>query len=312
MTTALTAANGADLVERVVINGDLSRLTPVERVSYYSQVCESLKLNPLTKPFDYITLNGKLTLYARKDCADQLRNRDSISIAIVARELVEGVYVVTARATTPTGRTDESIGAVPIEGLKGEAKANAMMKAETKGKRRVTLSICGLGMLDETEIAAIPDARRVVIDQQTGEIIDQPASTSPPATPKQRNYIAGLQDDMGWHSEALIDFAKEQGVDDLVTMTSAQASALIEAMKQEYERPAPPPPSNGKPSARAALEARLEQTIKEARDLGIDIADADQIAGESDAALIAAGKKLRAAIEEAKQPRQMEEVDLPL
>jgi hypothetical protein len=33
-----------------------------------------------------------------------------------------------------------------------------MMKAETKAKRRVTLSICGLGMLDETEVADIPGA----------------------------------------------------------------------------------------------------------------------------------------------------------
>ena len=32
-----------------------------------------------------------------------------------------------------------------------------MMKAETKAKRRVTLSVCGLGLLDETEIADIPD-----------------------------------------------------------------------------------------------------------------------------------------------------------
>ena len=33
-----------------------------------------------------------------------------------------------------------------------------MMKAETKAKRRVTLSICGLGMLDETEVETIPHA----------------------------------------------------------------------------------------------------------------------------------------------------------
>ena len=31
------------------------------------------------------------------------------------------------------------------------------MKAETKSKRRVTLSICGLGFLDESEIDTIPD-----------------------------------------------------------------------------------------------------------------------------------------------------------
>jgi hypothetical protein len=33
-----------------------------------------------------------------------------------------------------------------------------MMKAVTKAKRRVTLSICGLGMLDETEVDSVPGA----------------------------------------------------------------------------------------------------------------------------------------------------------
>jgi hypothetical protein len=67
--------------------------------------------------------------------------------------------VVTAEATDRTGRTDSSIGAVSIAGLKGEAKANALMKAETKARRRVTLALCGLGVLDESEIETIPGAR---------------------------------------------------------------------------------------------------------------------------------------------------------
>ena len=40
--------------------GDLALLTAGERLSYYGKVCESLGLNPLTKPFQYIRLNGKL------------------------------------------------------------------------------------------------------------------------------------------------------------------------------------------------------------------------------------------------------------
>ena len=54
-------------VEQVVLMGDLVRLTPGQRVNYYRRVCESLGLNYLTRPFEYITLNGKLTLYARRD-----------------------------------------------------------------------------------------------------------------------------------------------------------------------------------------------------------------------------------------------------
>jgi hypothetical protein len=141
------------------VGGDLKDLSSTERLQYYNAVCSSLKLNPLTKPFEYITLNGRLVLYAKKDCTEQLRKLYSISLKIVARELVDGIYIVTAQATTPDGRTDESIGAVSVEGLKGDMKANSTMKAETKSKRRVTLSICGLGMLDESEIETIPNAR---------------------------------------------------------------------------------------------------------------------------------------------------------
>jgi hypothetical protein len=46
------------------------------------------------------------------------------------------------------------------------------MKAETKAKRRVTLSICGLGLLDETEVETVP---KPVMDVSTGEELPPPA-----------------------------------------------------------------------------------------------------------------------------------------
>jgi hypothetical protein len=160
MAKVLSQESKQDLpatVENVLINGDLSKLNPAERVSYYKAVCDSVGLNSLTRPFEYITLNGRLTLYARKDATDQLRSIHGVSIKIVGREVVQDCYVVTAQATMPSGRTDESIGAVPAT-AKGDALANSLMKSETKAKRRVTLSICGLGMLDETEIETVPNA----------------------------------------------------------------------------------------------------------------------------------------------------------
>jgi len=173
--TAIATQPKADAVESLLIQGDLAKLSSEQRSQYYLRVCDSLGLNPLTKPFEYVTLNGKLLLYARKDATEQLRKRDKVSVEIVAREVVEGVYVVTARASTPDGRTDESIGAVTIEGAKGDNRANAMMKAETKAKRRVTLSLCGLGMLDESEVETIPDARV--------EVTPEPAPQRPEPTP---------------------------------------------------------------------------------------------------------------------------------
>jgi hypothetical protein len=141
--------------EQLIMAGDLKGLDVNERLAYVKKICEDMGLNPYTKPFEYITLNGKLTLYARKDCTDQLRKIHKVSITRVDTEIVGDCYVVTAYAESG-GRVDSDVGVVSIAGLKGDGMANALMKAQTKAKRRVTLSICGLGMLDETELETIP------------------------------------------------------------------------------------------------------------------------------------------------------------
>jgi hypothetical protein len=143
-------------IEYAVMVGDLTNLTTEQKAEYYTAVCKSLGLNPLTKPFEYLTLNGKLRLYALRDCTDQLRRLHGISIYITNRERMGDIYIVTARAKDRTGREDESTGAVPLGNLNGDALANALMKSETKAKRRMTLSIAGLGWLDETELETIP------------------------------------------------------------------------------------------------------------------------------------------------------------
>jgi hypothetical protein len=183
------------LLEKVVVGGDLSRLSPAQRVQYYQAVCQSLGLNPLTRPFDYLHLNGRLMLYANRTCTDQLRTNRNISVKITARDVLDDVYIVTAWGRLPDGREDEATGAVSIAGLKGEMRANAMMKAETKAKRRLTLSLAGLGWMDETEVDTDPNAYRVRVDHATGELVDR--STIPdavPATPKVQHPLesAGL------------------------------------------------------------------------------------------------------------------------
>ncbi len=253
MTTALATTNGVGLAEQVAIAGDLAKLTPDQRMSYYGEVCRSMGLNPLTRPFEYIVLNDKLTLYARRDATDQLRKIHGVNISIIARETVEGVYVVTARATTAEGRSDESVGAVPLVKEDGEwqvsqngrryfkgngqyrplgpeERANAMMKAETKAKRRVTLSVVGLGWLDETELETVPSARNVQVDRTTGEIRDIAPDAGPPASDKQRGFIAGLQEKLCWSSEQLAVYFDEQKIDP-VTMTKTEASLIIEQLQ---------------------------------------------------------------------------------
>jgi hypothetical protein len=180
------------LIEQVVMQGDLSKLNPEQRVLYYKKVCDSAGLNPFTRPFDYITLNGKLTLYAKKDATDQLRKVNGISIDKLEDRVVDDLYIVKAYARTKDGRTDAATGAVTIGHLKGEAKANAIMKAETKAKRRVTLSISGMGLVDESETESIPGARAVDVDMSTGEIKQ---SYAPIVAPVQEKEVKLLNKD---------------------------------------------------------------------------------------------------------------------
>lgn len=142
----------AVVLEKVLVEGNIEALSPEQRMVYYRQVCDSMGLNPLTRPFDYIKLNGKLTLYPNKTAAEQMRRVGGVSITKLEREVVDDMYIVTAHAQTRDGQTDVAQGIVAIAGLKGEAKANAMLKAESKAKRRVTLSILGMGLTSEEPV----------------------------------------------------------------------------------------------------------------------------------------------------------------
>ena len=181
-------------IEQVLIGGDLAQLKPEERLNYYNHLCLSLGLNSLTQPFAYIVLNGKLQLYAKKDCTEQLRKIHGVSITKVDPKQIGDLVVVVADASDREGRVDSSTGAVAVKNvegkdrqgnkytydLNGEALANAMMKCETKAKRRVTLSICGLGMLDETEVDTLK--QQGVASEPQGNDWQAPNPTSPRPT----------------------------------------------------------------------------------------------------------------------------------
>ncbi len=160
-----------EVIERVITQGDLAKMTAQDRVAFYWRTCESLGLNPLTRPFEFITLNGKLTMYARKDATDQLRQINGVSVTNIAREKDDdlGLLTVVATGVDKNGREDQATGVVAIKGLSGEALANAVMKAETKAKRRLTLSLVGLGFLDESEI----EGATADVDPTTGEIVER-------------------------------------------------------------------------------------------------------------------------------------------
>lgn len=206
MSEALTSqavALSAETMEAVVVGGDLAKLQPVQRLEYYKARCDAAGIDPRTCPFAYIWLpspgggGNKLTLYALKGCADQLTAKHKISLKVTNKERDGDLYVVWVQASTNDGRATEDMGAVPLAGAKRDREtgettaytldgvnlANAMMKAVTKAKRRAVLSICGMGMTDESEIEAIEGAHIAKVNMSTGELLPE---TSAAATENAR------------------------------------------------------------------------------------------------------------------------------
>lgn len=170
LSTRDTSVNGS-LLEKVITNNDLGGLSSLEKVQHIKNVCESLGLNPLTKPIQLLKFQGKEIAYFTKDATEQLRKKNNISLKVREAKIQEGIYIVIVDAETVDGRGDSSTGAVSIKGLSGDALCNAILKAETKAKRRVTLSICGLGFTDESEIETMRGARKIEVSNET-KLID--------------------------------------------------------------------------------------------------------------------------------------------
>jgi hypothetical protein len=179
-----TAPVSAQALEHILGTGDLSKLSTQQRVEFYAKTCQSLGLNPLTRPFRFMSFQGNTVMYATRDCTDQLRKVNGITLHVVDKQLDGELFIVTVRARDKHGREDEDMGAVTLGQLKGESRANALMKALTKAKRRVTLSICGLGLTDEAELDTMPGSTTFDADDETPVAPMRAAAATTPRAPR--------------------------------------------------------------------------------------------------------------------------------
>lgn len=179
------------ILSNIVLHGDIGKLQPVEKMQYYNTICNRLGIDPTMQPFQIIKLQGKEVMYATKSCTEQLRMIHGVSVTSMETQSIEGVFVVKVSVQNAKGRIDFGTGAVNVKGLSGDALANAFMKAETKAKRRATLSICGLGMLDETEIETIPEASPVPIAPVLAAKIDDVLKNTAPTAPVEEKKLRG-------------------------------------------------------------------------------------------------------------------------
>lgn len=246
-----------DAAERAIVMGDLSKLDADQRLILYRQTCHSVGLNPLTQPFAYIELDGKLTMYARAEASAQLRRIHDVSITIIERGREDDMIWVRASAKLPSGREDESIAYLPlIKWNKQQQKyttmgpidlANAHMKCETKAKRRVTFSICGLGMLDESDLDSIePATAPIVMDAE------------PVKERKTRAKPGDLVSSLAVGSATIVPndpggtpFTMQPGAEAPAVRPAAGASAAPQPPQPTPAPPAAPPPVQAPPPAKA-------------------------------------------------------------
>lgn len=168
----ITERLSPEALEAMVL-GNYAKLDAADRVQLILHRCRSVGLDPAAIPFQFIDLQGRLVMYATKACTDMLRSNRRIDVIKSESKFLEDkVYIVDVMLRDGEGRTDADVGVVNIQGLRGDQLANAIMKAHTKAKRRATLSLCGLGMLDESELETIqglpPAGQTAIPSNNTG------------------------------------------------------------------------------------------------------------------------------------------------
>lgn len=154
-------AAAAERVQQIeaLLQMDVGKLTPEQQNQYLWHFAQRQGLDPTTKPFDIIkTKDGRKVLYANKGAAEQIRRQDGLRLEIIyagplvlGEKVDENIFMVKVRCTDREGRSDEDVGTVFLP-PGGSDRADAVMKCTTKAKRRVTYSMRGLGMPDESEV----------------------------------------------------------------------------------------------------------------------------------------------------------------
>lgn len=224
---AMSPSALAEIAESALIQGDLRGMTPAQRIEYYLQLCQSVGLNPLTKPFLYVEMKGKLVLYPRKEAANQLAKNHGISFSEPKVDVTQELITVTISVRDRHGRTDSDMGIVPTP--KGaEDKANAIMKAITKAKRRAVFSLVGMSYTEDIE--SIRNAQ--IIPEEVAQVLPKVeryaiAPTKPESHPEHAQRVMSVRTALGIEQQVVRELLKPLGIDHPQYLTKSQCDAFI-------------------------------------------------------------------------------------
>jgi hypothetical protein len=162
---------------------DLDRLSKEELQQYYLDACAFHGVPPELNVLAFTYMDSgdgarRRVLYAKKGATDIIRERLGISVADLRKEIFNGTLTYTCFGKNKDGRFEIAVGASYIDGLIGRALEVAIMVAQTRAIRRMTLQFAGAGLIDETELQA---------DSKTTDIKE--ALTTPQPTVKPNNAV---------------------------------------------------------------------------------------------------------------------------
>jgi hypothetical protein len=170
MTTTFTPEEVADVLEQdrtpsfqkaelALMRGDLRGLTRGQVAEVVASLCERMGIDPSLAPIDVIpTREGKLIPYINAKGAAELRRRHGLEVTSI--EVVKeraGLVVLRCVLRGQDGRTDQAFGAAEWREDRPQDEARSWMVAETRAKRRATMSAVGIfleGPSEEVEEVA--------------------------------------------------------------------------------------------------------------------------------------------------------------
>ncbi len=160
---------------------DLEKLTEEQRQEYYLEACKHFGVPPElgVLRFQYMDAGeGKanLVLYALKGASDIIRANKGIDTLSLTDKIVNGSIMFHCTGRDKTGRSEMAVGVMYIEGLRGSALDKAIMTAQTRATRRMTMQFAGGGLLDESELPQHGATTNVVQDPGL-KIAPQPSVT---------------------------------------------------------------------------------------------------------------------------------------
>lgn len=154
---------------------DIDSLNESQRQEYVRNICKHLgvpaELNLVMLTYmDSSDGPRRLVAYAKRGAAEIIRDNRQISVTDLKHELIGGSIVYTVVGKDKNGRQEIATGSKYIEGLFGADLDDAIMTAQTRAVRRMTLQFPGGGVLDESEVQG-----RIKIISAKNETAEVPA-----------------------------------------------------------------------------------------------------------------------------------------